>query len=230
MMRQRFRLVLVRLGLLDRVRQLRGKVLPGLSKMEFPPYSDVLRGAIEASGDPVRYTALALALETVRQGVPGSLAEVGVYKGDLSHFIHWALPDRKLYLFDTFEGFPEDDLEVDADERFRDTSLLYVKERVGGAENVIFRPGYFPDTVDGLEDERFAFVMLDLDLFAPTIAGLEFFYPRLEPGGFLVLHDYNNPESDFAVSRAADKFFADKPEYLVAIPDRWGSVVIRKVS
>ena len=197
--------------------------------MEFPPYAELLGDAIESSGDPVRYGALALALETVRNDIPGSLAEVGVYKGDLSHFIHRALPERKLYLFDTFEGFPEGDLEVGSDERFRDTSLPYVKERVGAGENVIFRPGFFPETAVGLEDERFAFVMLDLDLFAPTIAGLEFFYPRLEPGGFLVLHDYNNPESNYAVSRAADEFFADKPEYLIALPDRWGSVLVRKI-
>ena len=196
--------------------------------MEFPPYSDVLSGVIETSGNPVRYTALAL--ETVRQGVPGSLAEVGVYKGDLSHFLHRALPERNLYLFDTFKGFPEDDLEVDSDERFRDTSPSSVKERVGGAENMIFRPGYFLDMFDGLQDERFVVVMFDLDLFAPTIAGLEFFYPRLEPGGFLVLHDYNNPESDHAVSRAADELFAKKPEFLMPIPDRWGSMVIRKLS
>lgn len=215
--------------MLDRARRLRRRRIGRRARMEFPPYAELLGDAIESSGDPVRYGALALALETVRNDITGCLAEVGVYKGDLSHFIHRALPERKLYLFDTFEGFPEDDLEVDSDERFRDTSLPYVKERVGGAENVIFRPGYFPDTVDGLEEERFAFVLLDLDLFAPTKAGLEFFYPRLEPGGFLVLHDYNNPESNHAVSRAADEFFANKPEYLIALPDRWGSVLVRKM-
>lgn len=225
-MRQRLRRLLLSLGFLDAVRRWRDKVAPGRMRMEFPPYSDLLKGAIEASRDPVRYGALAL--ETVRQHVPGCLAEVGVYKGDASHFLHLALPDRRLYLFDTFEGFPDEDLEGGADERFRDTSLPYVKARLGDTENVIFREGHFPDTTQGLEDERFAFVLLDLDLFAPTKAGLEFFYPRMAAGGYFILHDYNSPESNYAVSRAADEFFLDKPEYLVAVPDRWGTVLTRK--
>ena len=37
-------------------------------------------------------------------------------------------------------------------------------------------------------------------------ASLEFFYPRLSPGGYLVMHDYNNAESDWACKRAFDAF------------------------
>lgn len=202
---------------------------PGLSRMVFPPYDRALQPLIAQSGDPVRYTALALALDAIASdGVPGAMAEVGVYKGDTSRFLKRSRPERTLYLFDTFEGFPDADLTT-ADARFRDTGMDYVAQRIGTTDGVVFRKGYFPETAAGLEDERFAFVLLDLDLYAPMLAGLEFFYPRLAPGGFLVLHDYHNPESDRAVSRAATLFFADKPEWVVAVPDRWGSVLIRKV-
>ena len=47
---------------------------------------------------------------------------------------------------------------------------------------MIVRQGYVPETLNGLEDERFAFVLLDLDLYKPTLASLEFFYGRIHPG------------------------------------------------
>ena len=71
--------------------------------------------------------------------------------------------------------------------------------------------------------------MLDLDLYKPTKTALEFFYPKVWGGGYIVAHDYNSPESNWAVSRAVDKFIKDKAEKIIEIPDEWGSVVIRKI-
>jgi O-methyltransferase len=72
-------------------------------------------------------------------------------------------------------------------------------------------------------------VLLDLDLFDPTRAILEFFYPRLSRGGYLIVHDYNNEESDWACKRVLDSFLADKPERLVELGDVWGSALIRRI-
>ena len=60
------------------------------------------------------------------------------------------MPDRKLYLFDTFEGFDvRDKHEYDNDmlnaHAFRDTSTTLVLSKMV-AENVIIRKGYFPET------------------------------------------------------------------------------------
>ena len=44
------------------------------------------------------------------RGVSGAFAELGVYRGDASRAIHTAAPERRLYLFDTFDGFPAQDL------------------------------------------------------------------------------------------------------------------------
>ena len=75
----------------------------------------------------------------------------------------------------------------------------------------------------------FAFVMLDLDKYKPTLAGLEVFYHRMNRGGYIFVHDYNRLESDYGVSKAVDDFLRDKAEQLVELPDAGGSVVIRKV-
>lgn len=171
-----------------------------------------------------------MALETIkREGVPGAMAELGVYRGDMAILYNRLLPERTLYLFDTFEGFPEQDLRLGADNRFRDTSIDFVRSRFPADAPVVFRQGYFPETAQGLEDERFSFVMLDADMYAPTLAGLEFFYDRVERGGYVVAHDYTSGESDRAVSRAFDLFLADKPEKVIEIPDAWGSVLFRKI-
>ena len=48
-------------------------------------------------------------------------------------------------------------------------------------------------------------------------------------GGYIFVHDFNNPESNRGVSRAVLEFLDDKPEKIIEIPDKWGSVVIRKL-
>src|SRR6266550_3430693 len=193
--------------------------------LRFPPYGAKLHELATHTRDPVRFTTMALALHTVcKSNIPGSLAEVGVFRGDLSRVLRQLAPERKLYLFDTFEGFPNQDLDA-PDGRFKDTNLDRVKAMLGDLTNVFFRVGYFPDTTAGLEGERFAFVMLDADKFKPTLAGLEFFYPRLSSGGYVMIHDYNSPESDYAVSKAVDKFIEDKPEQLIGVADPGGSVL-----
>jgi O-methyltransferase len=223
---------------LDRLRAetfpaVRGRALRPLVRhreMQFPTFPRAIHESIAPLQDYFRYATLGLAVQRVLdEGIPGAFAELGVWRGVTSAFLHSLATERTLYLFDTFAGFPDADLPAGADDRrFRDTSEAAVRARVGASANVVLRPGYVPDTLAGLEDEQFAFVLADLDLYDPTMASLAFFYPRIPPGGYLVLHDYNNPESDWACKRAFDAFLADKPEQLVEIGDMWGSALIRR--
>jgi len=201
--------------------------------MKFPPFEPRLAKIIRNSGDPVRYGSYALAIAGVdREEIPGAFAEVGVWRGDTSRLIHLQAPHRTLHLFDTFKGFPSSDLEnakpTDA-VRFRETSVEAVKCRLGNTDNVVFHVGRFPDTAEGLEQEMFSLILLDLDIYKPTLAALDFFYPRISRGGYCFIHDYNSPESDCAIKRAAISFFSDKPELLIELPDTWGSVMFRKM-
>jgi O-methyltransferase len=197
--------------------------------MHFPSYSPDVGRRIETLADDVRYASLALAIQRLEtEGIEGAFAELGVYQGITSRFIHQQAPNRSLYLFDTFTGFPADALETADDNRFSDTSQEKVAELIADLQNVVFRAGYFPQTAVGLEQERFALVMLDFDLYRSAMDAFKFFYPRMVPGGYFFLHDFNSPESDHAISRAASEFLADKPELLVEIPDQWGSAVFRK--
>ena len=95
--------------------------------MEFPTYDATVHGVPPLAGDYVRFATVALALQRITsEAVPGALAEVGVYRGDMSWFIRRMIADRLFYLFDTFSGFPEMDLGNKTDTRFRDTSVEHV--------------------------------------------------------------------------------------------------------
>ena len=227
------RSILLRLGLLGLARRALGRLAPilGPGAMEFPPFGPGVQRAAFSTGDYTRYASLALAIRRLdEEAIPGAFSEVGVYRGATSRFLLRCAPGRTLYLFDTFEGFPLGDREPanPGDGRFQDTSEERVRRALGAAGNVVIRKGRFPETAAGLEAERFALVLLDLDLFQPTVAGLEFFYSRLSRGGYLFVHDFNSPESNRACRRAVTEFMSDKPEKIVELPDVWGSVVIRK--
>ncbi len=171
-------------------------------------------------------------IEVLREDPKGALAEVGVYKGNSAKVFNMLAPERKLYLFDTFEGFDDRDTVAEALPtewpRFR-CGVGEVQKFLGGSENIVYCKGYFPDTVSQIpEGTEFAIVHLDCDLYNPIKAGLEYFYPRLRPGGLIVVHDYYSGYWP-GVTRAVDEFFLDKPEALIHIPDKSGTVAVRKL-
>ena len=78
---------------------------------------------------------------------------------------------------------------------FSDTSEALVLGKMICPEQVTLRKGYFPDSLCAEDMERsYALVSLDADLYQPTMAGLAYFYPRLSPGGYMILDDYNSPQ------------------------------------
>lgn len=184
--------------------------------------------------DFVRIASLDLAAnEIYKHSITGSVAELGVYKGDFAREINMAFKDRELYLFDTFEGFDNRDIETElknefshGNQDFSDTSESAVLNSMPFPEKCIIRKGFFPETAAGLET-NFAFVSLDTDLFEPILAGLEYFYPRLSPGGFLFVHDFNNDNYNGA-KEAVNKFCTSNSVSFTPIPDICGTAVIRK--
>lgn len=201
--------------------------------LKHPPYSlQIHNNIISTSWDPIRYGTIALAINTIKnEKKKGHFAELGVFQGNTSKIIHQLAPEKKLYLFDTFEGFPVEFLENKGDSnRFKNTQLESVKENIGNLNNIIMRKGIFPVTTKGLESETFSFVYLDADLYKSTLEGLNFFYPRISKGGYLFIHDYHNPqESNAGVMRAVNEFMIDKIEKILEIPDVLGSIIIRKL-
>jgi hypothetical protein len=60
-------------------------------------------------------------------------------------------------------------------------------------------------------------------------AALECFYPRVSPGGILLLHDYSSGHWP-GVRQAVDEFFQKLPEKPILIPDKSGTAIVRKMA
>ncbi len=149
------------------------------------------------------------------QKIDGDIAEVGIYKGGSSRLICEAKEDKTLHLFDTFEGLP-DISKADNPNQFCKGRYLgtinEVKETLSKYKDLNFYKGIFPTTSKPVEDKKFSFVHLDLDLYKSTLDSIEFFYPRMSKGGIIISHDYITAQG---VRKAFDDFFKDKPEPII---------------
>jgi len=183
----------------------------------------------------LRLAALKMvAAEVHERKVGGGLAELGVYRGEFAAEMNRLFPDRTLYLFDTFTGFDPRDVAVEGEGNysraavgnFADTSVEAVRERLPFPDRAVFRVGYFPETAGDM-DETFAVVSLDADLYKPLYDGLCHFYPRMERGGYIIIHDYNN--SRFTGARhAVRRFCEENGVFVVPLSDLHGTGIIVK--
>lgn len=145
--------------------------------------------------------------------IPGDMAEAGVYRGGTAAVMLAASPNKRLHLFDTFEGLPHGEGEFAAGE-WRG-SVNDVRGNLSRwSDRIECHPGLFPASASGLESDRYSFVHLDLDLYDSTLAALKWFWPRLEKGGILLSHDY--PLVD-GVVRAFHGFFDERTDPFIPL-------------
>jgi O-methyltransferase len=156
----------------------------------------------------------------------GAMAELGVFQGSSAKIICEAKKDCFLYLFDTFAGLPEPDaMEMQLLSRGQFlASLPKVQGLLEEYANVRFHPGMFPQSASEMDGVRFSLVHLDADLYSSTLAGLEFFYPRMVPGGIIIAHDYSTLPG---VARAFAEFLTDRPETVIELPSTQAMIVAR---
>lgn len=186
--------------------------------------------------DLVRFLTLQLiARKIIENKVPGNVAELGVYKGEFAREINSLFPENKMYLFDTFEGFNKEEYKYDIDLNLTTpiknsdwpTSPQEVLKNMPYPDMCVIKQGKFPETAKDIDDEKFSFVSIDVDLYIPTLEGLLYFYTHLSSGGYIMIHDYNNSYWK-GVIRAVDEFCRDQKISFVPIPDAQGSIVITK--
>lgn len=140
------------------------------------------------------------------------VAEAGVFQGDFAKIINLNYNKKKLYLFDTFEGFSEKDIIYERENGLSQaevgdynlTSEDLVIKKMSFPENCIIKKGFFPDSANGIKD-KFCFVNLDLDLYKPTMTGLLWFKDKMVKTGCILVHDYF-AENFTGVREAVDEF------------------------
>lgn len=129
----------------------------------------------------------------------GDMAQLGVYKGGSVALLASLVEKtgKKYHVFDTFEGLPktmkEDNIngyQQSENPELADCPIDEVKNYLSPYHCIVYHKGFFPKTADNISKNKFCFVYLDADLYQSTKDGLDFFYPRLSKGGFIVIDDF----------------------------------------
>jgi len=162
------------------------------------------------------------------RAVEGDSAECGTWRGGSSWLIATGLGSlgKTHHAFDSFQGLPAPGPRDGSHFREGDLSAPEgeFRARMSGVGNLRVYKGWIPARFPEVADRRFSFVHIDVDLYQPTRASVEFFYPRLSPGGILLLDDYGFFICPGA-REAIVEFFRDKPEPVPEIPTGQGLVI-----
>ncbi len=204
--------------------------LIGKGKFEKPEYGR----------DYYRYRTFEfVADEITEKSIPGAVAELGVYRGAFSSLINTKFNKKELYLFDSFEGFDQNEADKEKAEGRSNDEFEYVHKMTN--EEIVLSnmpnpelchicKGFFPNSIpEECKTLQFAFVSIDVDFEDSIYEGLKFFYPRLSEGGAIFVHDYNSQMLD-GVRIAVKRFEKDNGLLLHKVPlaDRAGTLVIVK--
>ena len=167
--------------------------------------------------------------------LPGDIVECGVFQGHTSMALGLVIKerclDKKIYALDSFEGFDEvadeeaaylaDNVENPLLKKgaFAHTSLELIqwKIRMTDLDRIVIPiKGYFRNTLPTLPARQYAFVHIDCDLGEAYQECLNYFYPRMVPGGYICFDEYRIAAWP-VTTKVIDEFFRDKPESPVEI-------------
>jgi O-methyltransferase len=155
----------------------------------------------------------------------GDVVECGCFRGLSSWMICATLHEeaggfdgRGFHIFDSFAGLSNPvaaDLPAPthADQsRLNDMmqpggfacSEAAVRQNLSAFHGITYHPGWLPDSLKCEAERSYRFIHVDVDLYEPTLGVLEYFYPRLVPGGLILTDDYGWP----GARQAFDEFCA----------------------
>ncbi|MFF9092527.1 TylF/MycF family methyltransferase [Streptomyces sp. NPDC014776] len=165
----------------------------------------------------------------LEDGVPGDFIETGVWRGGACIFMRavlkaYGVSDRLVWVADSFQGMPkaqesshagDRELASDRYNAFMATDLATVRRNFQRYDllddQVRFLPGWFRDTLPSAPVDRLAVLRLDSDLYESTWDTLVHLYPKLSPGGFVIVDDYHIPVCAEAVHDWRQKFGVEDP-------------------
>jgi O-methyltransferase len=202
-----------------------------------------------------RMYGLYKAVQYVAQNnIPGCLVECGAWRGGSAMMmaktlLHYGISDRKIYLYDTYEGMSEP-TENDTDIKGSKASELLKEQNKNiatsvwcyasiedveanmartkyPAENIVYVKGMVENTIPAQSPEgNIAVLRLDTDWYASTLHELQHLYPQLVADGVLVIDDYGHWQG---CRKAVDEYFTGK-KILFNRVDYTGVVAIKSAN
>jgi len=165
--------------------------------------------------------------------LPGDFVECGVNTGIMSlavcDYLDLAEAGKSFWLFDTFEGIPDEQISEREEQlgRKEENSAYYSECFELAQANFAPYPyarlvrGKIPDSLPTVQIDKVAFLSLDLNIAAPEVAALEFFWDKLVPGAPVLLDDYgwllHRPQKE-----AMDAFAAEHGVEILTLPTGQG--------
>ncbi len=216
-----------------------------------PEYREIIRAArpYTMTGNDKLHALITATRYIDRYQIPGSVVECGVWRGGSMHAVARTLDqlgdhERDLYLYDTFEGMTEP---TDKDLRYDGESASRILARADKqswvwasasledvqagfetvpypSERLHFIKGPIEETVPAEMPDEIAILRLDTDWYESTVHELEHLYPRLVPGGVLILDDYGHWQGS---RQAADEFLDRTGERLLLLRADSGRVAVK---
>ena len=169
--------------------------------------------------------------------VPGALVECGVLDGGTAAIMAFGCSLREVHLFDSWEGLPAVTAE-DGDAAMWSGQVVGNPKRVVAVMSALgielsrlrFHKGWFADTFPITQIDSIALLHIDGDFYDSVKLSLERWAPKMAPGGFIQIDDY---DSFAGCTKAVDEFLSDYPELklqfvergakarFIEIPDTW---------
>lgn len=163
--------------------------------------------------DRNRCYALYLLMEQVEK-IEGNVLEVGTWRGGTAGIFTTSLPNKTVYLADTFKGVVKSaEWEHYKDKAHDDTSEQLVRDFLSkdlGVTNYDILMGIFPeDTGHKVDAERFAFVYLDVDVYESTKDAFNYVWDKVTPGGIIAFDDYGMTSACAGIKKFIDEVKGD---------------------
>lgn len=185
---------------------------PWLTDKKFSKLYDKIRK--NTLVDRVRCYSLYLLMEQVAK-VDGDVLEVGTWRGGTAGIFTQQLPNKTIYLADTFTGVVKSsEWEHYKDKAHDDTSEELVVEFLRNemkAKNFKILKGIFPeDTGEQVKNQKFALVYLDVDVYESTKDAFNFVWEQVVPGGIVAFDDYGMISACAGISKFVNEIRGDK--------------------
>lgn len=180
-----------------------------------------------------KHNTIHLAKRAILENIPGDFVEAGVNMGGHPALMAYVArnfgSDRAIHMYDSFQGVPqcspEDPREwIELVGLTKDPAhpvacgrivnpLDAVKANMvkWGAEGnrIVYHVGWFEEVlpIEKNTPEKIALLRIDVDLFKSTEVVLEYLYPRVVSGGYVISDDWGENESMVPCRKATLAYF-----------------------
>lgn len=193
-----------------------------------------LRGGLRLHIEWRVHIAICMAVHGIN--LEGDFVECGVNTGILSlaicDYIEFSKINKKFYLFDTYNGIPVEQITDEEKKlgRLKENEDLYfdcyeiAKKNFSSFPNAVLVRGIVPETLSQVNISKVAYLHLDMNIAAPELAALDFFWDKLSCGAAVLLDDYGW-KGFLPQRRSLDSFAESKNCMICELPTGQGLLI-----